>query len=720
MKKTTSLDVQRCVALAFFVSSLCIYAQPLATYDLSADYSTNANPNGVWAYGWKETTTGAFSNHTFFRITFNEAGGQDWVWARYSNDQSFIMRNGSSFDGSAGGGQARWAPGQMIIGPGHPLHNDNYGGVRFTVPNNAQGTHLVQVRVDDLYVGALSGDTDFHVVRSGVELVGVNIPASATTFTNGFGYTNQTILMAGETLDFLVGRGLDNSYNGSTLKINLTIKRLDEALAPPMFLIPLQGLTVYPGDNTALVAQVTGNAPLTYQWFFENNLIPDATNASLTLLNCQPSTVGNYTLVVSNMVGSVTSSPAMLTVTTNPSVNVTPTNAVVYITTSTSFVASASGPSPLTFQWQFNGSNLTGATNNVLALTNLTLAQSGAYQCVVMNPYASTTSAPVTLTVQTTSLTCVDDFDPVIDSNQWFSVGGAIATNYGGSVSGTKALVFTATSGTRQVTTRPLNTTSGGTISYYLRTGTNTYVYYWDRPDYVNEYTLLEYSVNQGSTWTTITNHSLVISNWTQFQMPIPAAAQSSYTLFRWRQYAYTTATSYNGDNWALEDVNINAMPTSPTITTGPSNQTVTVGGTVAFTSSATSTTPMMYQWYFSGQTINNATNSGLTLLNVTSNNAGGYFAVVSNLGGSATSGVATLTVIPPPSIVAVPSLTATPGTDLVVPITLVSRGTENVVSFSLAFDPARLSFRQVTMGEGAALAFPTFNSLQASNGLVG
>jgi pectate disaccharide-lyase len=91
--------------------------------------------------------------------------------------------------------------------------------------------------------------------------------------------------------------------------------------------------------------------------------------------------------------------------------------------------------------------------------------------------------------------------------------------------------------------------------------------------------------------------------------------------------------------------------PTAPAITTQPQNQQVNEGQTAAFTVVATGTPPLFYQWYFNTNTaLADATNATLTLLNVQSNNAGGYSVIVTNSVGSRTSVVATLTVYPAPT----------------------------------------------------------------------
>jgi hypothetical protein len=67
---------------------------------------------------------------------------------------------------------------------------------------------------------------------------------------------------------------------------------------------------------------------------------------------------------------------------------------------STVFTVVATGSDPLFYQWRFNGSNLPGATNSSLVVTNLQLANVGVYQALVFNSAGSTDSSNALLVVR--------------------------------------------------------------------------------------------------------------------------------------------------------------------------------------------------------------------------------------------------------------------------------------------------------------------------------
>jgi endo-1,4-beta-xylanase len=76
--------------------------------------------------------------------------------------------------------------------------------------------------------------------------------------------------------------------------------------------------TVAAGASVTFSVIATGTTPLSYQWNFNGAAIPGATSASYSISNAQPASAGNYTVTVSNSVGSITSSIATLTVNTPP------------------------------------------------------------------------------------------------------------------------------------------------------------------------------------------------------------------------------------------------------------------------------------------------------------------------------------------------------------------------------------------------------------------
>ena len=85
----------------------------------------------------------------------------------------------------------------------------------------------------------------------------------------------------------------------------------------------------------------------------------------------------------------------------SPPVFVTqPTSQTVTVGDTVTFNVSATGTPPLSYQWNFNGTNISGATNMTLTLTNVQLNQAGNYAVLVANAFGSILGSNAMLWVQ--------------------------------------------------------------------------------------------------------------------------------------------------------------------------------------------------------------------------------------------------------------------------------------------------------------------------------
>ena len=69
-----------------------------------------------------------------------------------------------------------------------------------------------------------------------------------------------------------------------------------------------------------------------------------------------------------------------------------------------SLTADVAGSAPLSYQWQINGTNLSGATDYPLTITNAQPTDSGVFRVIVQNSYGTATSGPIRLVVKPTPL----------------------------------------------------------------------------------------------------------------------------------------------------------------------------------------------------------------------------------------------------------------------------------------------------------------------------
>jgi hypothetical protein len=82
---------------------------------------------------------------------------------------------------------------------------------------------------------------------------------------------------------------------------------------PPLITLQPQYQAKPPGATAIFSVTATGTAPLAYQWYFnQSNAIGNATSPTLTLTNVSITKEGFYTVLITNLYGSVTSSPVSL------------------------------------------------------------------------------------------------------------------------------------------------------------------------------------------------------------------------------------------------------------------------------------------------------------------------------------------------------------------------------------------------------------------------
>ncbi len=202
---------------------------------------------------------------------------------------------------------------------------------------------------------------------------------------------------------------------------------------PPFITTPVPDRTVASGCAVLVGAYATGTLPISYQWRFEGKDIPGQTSPVLAIEKAGFNDSGKYDLVVSNRLGTSISPEMVLQVvpvliTDSPQSQ----NALVGSEANLSVVATGEN---LRYQWQFNGKNLTGATNNVLNLDPLFLSKVGTYRVLVSNDFGSATSREASLQVGQIALWGALPATPMLPPNLTNIIGIAAGVGLGTALS---------------------------------------------------------------------------------------------------------------------------------------------------------------------------------------------------------------------------------------------------------------------------------------------
>ncbi len=445
---------------------------------------------------------------------------------------------------------------------------------------------------------------------------------SGSTWTNDTadaGNTTDTLTVAGATL-LESGNEYRAVFTNTAGSAPSTAATLTVDEKPAVTINPIS-TTVKAGKSATFTAAASGVPAPTVQWQVSTdegstwtNDTTDAGNTTGTLTIA--ATVGaenghQYRAVFTNVVGSVTSTAATLTVETAPLVTTNPKSTNVLAGEAATFTSAASGNPAPTVQWQLstdggktwaNDTTDSGDTTDTLTVAATTAAENGhEYRAVFTNTVGTATSEPATLTVETAP--------QVTTSPKSITVVAPAAATFTAAASGVPA----------------------PTVQWQV-------------------------STNGGSTWTNDTTDS---GNTADTLIVATTASENEY------QYR---AVFTNAVGSATSSAATLTVETAPAVTTNPTSTSVTEGNEATFTAAGSGRPAPTVQWQVStdkGTTWTNDTTDGgnttgtLTIATTTfAENGNEYRAVFTNTHGTAFSTAATLTVDTVPLVTTNPKST--------------------------------------------------------------
>jgi hypothetical protein len=221
---------------------------------------------------------------------------------------------------------------------------------------------------------------------------------AATITEGGSGYTNTPlVLIQGGGGTGATGTAVVS--NGVVVGITMTDAGIGYTNTPNIYIYFPNAITAQPQSlavnaygTASFGVTATSTLPVNYQWAFNGTNIVGATNSTLAISNVVPTNLGTYTVVASNLLGSVASSNASLSM---YPIIVSPFAGVVTDWGYTNILSvRAWGSGPLGYQWFNNGVAILNATNPTLAFTNIQFTNAGLYTVVVSNALGSVTNIP--------------------------------------------------------------------------------------------------------------------------------------------------------------------------------------------------------------------------------------------------------------------------------------------------------------------------------------
>jgi hypothetical protein len=384
-----------------------------------------------------------------------------------------------------------------------------------------------------------------------VEFTNVSVPAGQTI----------TITVAPGASPFAVLSGLQMAYVITSTLSNVYI------VTQPVNQQAVEG-------STLTFSVVAGGAgPLAYQWLFDGATISGATNSNYSVTNVQPANVGNYSVIVSNVYGSLTSWLASLNVGPPVSSLINVAFNSVPVTSKTGIAAVGMTPNDFWNTYDMNFGPLTnlkfedGTVSGAgLALAGvMAVGGNGATDPMYATYVYAADNVPVNMTVTVTNLNA--------GAYDFYLYGHGDATNQNS--------VF-------QLTV--------GSINYGSEATTN------------------------GSGWI-----SPVWQEGVQYVEFTNVAVTSGQTISITVEQGASDYAVLSG----LQIASVGPPSSGPFIVTEPANQQDIEGSTATFSVVATGAVPLAYQWLFEGASISAATNSNYSVTNLQPANVGNYSVIL-------------------------------------------------------------------------------------------
>ena len=406
----------------------------------------------------------------------------------------------------------------------------------------------------------------------------------------------------------------------------------------PLFTIQPIGKSLAAGNELVLSSLAVGSYPIAYQWRHQGTNLPGANQPGLTFPNIQGANAGGYSVVASNAFGIVETAMAQINVLSSPpEITMNPTNGSVRLGENFLFAVGAKGSMPFSYQWQLNQTNLTGATNLTLLVTNASSTNMGSYRATVANSYGSATSIAAVLTGL---------FPPTIQTQPLNQIttektGGAIfsVTASGGTNLSYqwlfKGVALANATRTTYAISSPKPTDSG---AYQVVVANE----YGGTPSSIASLLVMpglpvitkqpgDASAGPGDRFefqVTATSSLPLHYQWRLGGSAIVGATNSNYVIETNAAFSnggfYSVEVSNNAGAVISREAYLFVFGRPPIYLRMPYNQKVFPGSTVSL-SADMGGRPISFTWYLDGVAIPNATNATLTITNVQPTDAGHY-----------------------------------------------------------------------------------------------
>ena len=452
--------------------------------------------------------------------------------------------------------------------------------------------------------------------------------------------------------------------------------------------------SVEKGVDTGFSVAVSGTQPITYQWYYQGDAIDGATSADLNLSNVDSQNSGSYSVKLTNIAGEATSDSARLTVNVPLQLLSDLEDTMSMIGGKARLEVGVSGSGPVSYKWFKGGALLADANDALLKLNQLESENSGLYQVEITNPVGSIKSSMARLdvvagptitkflaervhqapVVQTVNLGNSFELGVFAGGSkpltyQWYK-NGVLVDGAGGD-----SFVIDSVADSDAGSYSVLVLNRGGSVeseAVLLDVITPVSLSYLENVT-VGEGSIARFSVEAIGT-------SPISYQWFYGGSPIVGATDSVYEIgivSETNRGTYQVKASNKGGVASSNNSKL-SVSVAPRLVHSIEDTELLAGGTLNLQVSASGTKPLTYNWYRGGDLYSSGSNSELSIVDVTAQNAGFYQVEVVNAVGNARSTLIEVSVVEPVTVVQQPvGTTVIQGANAV--LTIQATGSEPV-----------------------------------------
>ena len=289
-------------------------------------------------------------------------------------------------------------------------YGNEFGGFLDTASTSTTYTRPTITTQPASYSASSGGSATFSVAATGTGTLTYQWYKDAVAIS---GATASTYTVSDATSDtagsyYVV---VTNAY-GVTTSSSGTLTVTTVTGTTPTITTQPSSLSVGVGSAASFTVAASGSGTLSYQWYKDSVAVAGATSATYSVASVAATDAGTYDCIVTNPVGSATSSAATLTVTTNtgettPTIITQPVSLSVDLGASATFSVAATGTGKLSYQWYKENEAISGATRSSYTVAAAAASDAGAYYVSVTNSVATVASATAVLTINSSTLPVV-------------------------------------------------------------------------------------------------------------------------------------------------------------------------------------------------------------------------------------------------------------------------------------------------------------------------